>query len=533
MMAVVSQSEIFHVMNDPGFYPHPVARIELRETHISKVFLTGDYAYKIKKAVDLGFLDFTTLEKRRNFCRREVILNRRLAPNVYAGVVAITRNRNRLGLAGPGKPVEYAVKMHQLPDDLTMMRLLRKGRIDKRSIQQLTEILADFYKNAAIDEASDSPGVWEAVFENCEENFSQTQRFVGEILDERMFQIIQSATRHFLEKRKRLFSRRFSNGKVRDCHGDLRTGHIYFTDGIKIIDCIEFNDRFRFADVASDLAFLFMDLDFEGQPLVATEMLRSLARHSNDTDLFILIDFYKCYRAFVRVKVNCLRLEERTLGEYERSRLLRETDKYMQLAYQYALNISRPVLWMICGLIASGKSTIAAELGTALKAKVLRSDVVGKNLFGLQPGDSVEVPFGKEIYSKEVDHLVYGKILMLAQEEINKGCSAIMDATFSKLRHRREARRLAQILDARLIIVECVADFETIRQRLLSRETNQSISDARIHHLKQFRELFEPLSREEERYCIRVNTERPLEENTHRILAENYERMTESGRFAA
>jgi aminoglycoside phosphotransferase family enzyme/predicted kinase len=521
-MAKNGQGDIFAAMEQPDFYHHPVEEIQKRETHISKVFLTGRYAYKIKKPVDLGFLDFTSLEKRRHFCHQEVTLNRRLAPDVYLDVIPITQENNRYFLSGPGQTVEYAVKMRQLPDECSMRRMLRRGSIDEGKIHQLAERLSDFYQQAAVDEKKIPIGSWETVYANCEENFSQTEIFKGKILDERMFQIIQHATRSFLQRRRALFAERIANEKIRDCHGDLRTGHIYFANGIKIIDCVEFNDRFRYADIACDLAFLAMDIDFEGFPEIDQQLLETFIRLTNDDDIFILIDFYKCYRAFVRVKVNCLNLKEGSLGEYERRRLLRETEKYLELAYGYALNISRPTLWIICGMIGSGKSTIAERLSQTLDVKVLRSDVIRKDLFDLKPDAVMDVPFGEGIYSEEVNRLTYGKLLMLAQEEIKKGCSVILDATFNNRHYRSEAQRLSQDLDTDLILVECVASLPVIRQRLLARETDRSVSDARLHHLKKFKNIFEPLTEAEEKNCVRINTEDSVEENIHKILSRNY-----------
>jgi len=522
-MAKNKQSAISAAMQRPDFYPHPVSKIEKRETHISIVFLTGQYVYKIKKPVDLGFLDFTTLEKRRYFCQQEVDLNRRLAPDVYLGVIPITADKNCYLLAGPGEAVEYAVKMRQLPDDLSMRKLLRRGKVNEIQIRQLARTLAAFYRQAAVDDTKIAIGSWDTVCANCEENFNQTEMFTDSFLDERMFQIIRRATRSFLQKHRDLFDDRIAKGKICDCHGDLRVGHVYFEeDGIKIIDCVEFNDRFRYADSACDLAFLAMDLDFEGFPEIEQQLLQSFSRQADDNDVFVLIDFYKCYRAFVRVKVNCLRLDAGGLGDYDRNRLLRETQTYLELAYRYALNISHPTLWIIGGIIGSGKSTIAKQLGVCLKARVLQSDVIRKDLFGLEPDTPADVAFGEGLYSKEKTGLAYGKLLMLAQEELKKGDSVIMDATFSSLRYRREARCLADSLDANFVIIECVADWPVIRRRLLSRETGRSVSDARLHHLKKFRDAFEPLTEEEQHYTIRLNTERPAAENIHAILSQNY-----------
>lgn len=516
------QAEIFQAMERPDFYPHPVTTIRQRETHISKVFLTGTYVYKIKKPVNLEFLDFTTLAKRRHFCEQEVILNRRLTHNVYLDIVPITFKDGRYYLSGLGGPVEYAVKMRQLPEDLSMVRLLRRGGIDKGALQELARILAGFYGQAPTGGHINTFGSWESVRANCEENFRQTEMFAGRILDERMFQIVRSATRSFLRRWQELFEHRIEMDKIRDCHGDLRSGHVYFTDEIQILDCIEFNERFRYGDIASDLAFLAMDLDYEGYPQIAHSLLKAYVGHTRDQDVFVLLDFYKCYRAFVRVKVNCFRLQEGNLVETERGRLLKETRQYMDLAYRYAVQFTRPTLWVVCGMPASGKSTIAKELAKALGVKVLRSDVIRKELFGLQPYEQIDVPFEEGIYSRGASSHTYGKLLLLAQEEIDKGYSVILDATYSSRHQRTEVLRLAKDMDTNLVFVECTCPEAVLKERLIRREATSSVSDARLYHFEEIKARFEPLNEVRVEMHIGVDTERPLEESMEHILSRDY-----------
>lgn len=516
------QEEIFQAMGRPEFYSHPVTVIEQRETHISKVFLTGTYVYKIKKPVNLEFLDFTTLEKRRHFCRQEVVLNRRLAHNIYLDVVPITFDDGGYHLAAPGDPVEYAVKMRQLPQERSMVRLLRSKAIDKNALQELAHILSRFYGQASTGRDINVFGSWETVRTNCEENFRQAETFLESILDQRMYQIVRAATRSFLRRWKELFQHRIAREKIRDCHGDLRTGHIYFTEGIQIIDCIEFNARFRYGDICSDLAFLAMDLDFEGYPQIAQDLLNAYVEYSRDRDVFVLLDFYKCYRAFVRVKVNCFRLQNGDLGIQERGKLLKETHRYMELAYRYAVQFSRPTLWVICGMPASGKSTIAKELAKIFGISVFRSDVIRKGLFGLQPNEKMDVPFEQGIYSPGASSLTYGKLLLLAQEEIEKGYSVILDATYSSRHQRGEVLRLAKDMDTNLMFVECTCPEAVLKERLMTRELTPSVSDARLRHFKQMETGFEPLDEVHDEMHIRVNTERPLEESMEHILSRDY-----------
>lgn len=516
------QKEIFRSLRKPDAYPHPTAAIQTRETHISKVFLTGEYVYKIKKPVDFGFLDFTTLARRQYYCRLEVTLNRRLAKGVYLDVVPITRRGGRYVLAGMGRPVEYAVRMHQLPEDRTLKRLLRRGKIDAAALERLARKLAEFYRHAAAGDRIDAIGSWSTVRRNCEENFRQTAPYVGRIIDPRMFEIVRAATRAFLRHRQALFLHRTNAGKIRDCHGDLKAGHIYLSDGIQVIDCIEFNERFRYADITSDLACLAVDLDFEGYPKTGLDLITCFGRHSKDRDLFVLMDFYKCYRAVVKVKVNCLRQAEGNLAEYARNRLFRETRRYMELAYRYAQKITRPTLWVFCGLPAAGKSTLAAALAGVLGIRVLQSDTIRKHLFGLTPQQTVDLPYGRGIYTRRAGALTYGKLLLAAQAELRRGRSVILDATFSRRRDRREAVRLARSMDAGHILVECTAPAGVIKKRLAARQHQSPVSDARRHHFNAFQSRFEPLQPEDSRSLVRIDTQKPVAENMQRVLAFHY-----------
>jgi aminoglycoside phosphotransferase family enzyme/predicted kinase len=514
------QGQIFEEMSRPEFYPHPVSTIEQRETHISHVFLTGDYVYKIKKPVNLDFLDFTTLKKRYYYCRQEVILNKRLSHNVYLDVVPINFKDGKYRLNGPGIPVEYAVKMRQLPSDRSMVNLLNRKEINGDSINQLTAVLAKFYSRTPSVDNIHASGDWETVLANCEENFRQTIMFAGEIIDDQIFQIVRSSTLSFLYRKKELFGNRIKSKKIRDCHGDLRAGHIYFTDeGIQIIDCIEFNERFRFQDVTSDLAFLAMDLDYEGFPQIADELLDDYAKRTQDPDLFVLIDFYKCYRAFVRCKVHCIRLQDKELDKQVRQKLVKGTRKYLGLAYKYAGRFTRPTLWVVCGMPGSGKSTISNELSRVLRIKSFQSDVIRKELHGLKPDDFSDISFETGIYSKGASNLTYGRLLLSAQEEIEQGRSVILDATYSRRHYRSEALRMANDIDANIIFVECILKENIVKERLLKREAGYPLSDARYRHYEDFKKRFELLNELSEAQHIRVDTERPIEECIEQILA--------------
>jgi len=516
------QTQIFQAMAKPEFYPYAVSTVEQRETHISKVFLTGEYAYKIKKPVNLDFLDFTNLEKRKHYCQQEVTLNKRLSKDIYLAVVPITFKKDRYYLAGPGEAVEYAVKMRQLPEELSMLQLVRNGKLKTDFIQELARMLAGFYQNAAGGGNINKIGTRTTVWAKNEENFRQTEQFVGDHLDERMVQIIRAATRAFLTRRKALFDRRIKQRKIRDCHGDLRLGHIYFYNGIQIIDCIEFNDRFRYADISSDLAFLSMDLDFEGHPQIAQRLINFYLDYAIDEEMLILLNFYKCYRAYVRVKVNCFRLRDNDLAASRRAEILRETRRYLNLAYRYAIQFTRPTIWVVCGLPTAGKTATVEMMAKILSLGILQNDFVRKKLFDLPLDGTPDLPFEERIYSKESTALVYGKLLMLAQQEIKQGCSIILDAAFGLRHHRDEALRLAGDMDANIIFVECTVSNETLKKRLSIRDASTTISEARLLHFKQLCAQFESLHDLPDEMHIRVNTDLPLEESLRQVLAHDY-----------
>ncbi|MCD6185416.1 MAG: AAA family ATPase [Deltaproteobacteria bacterium] len=518
------QKKIFQAMKKSDFYPHPVetvmGAIEQRETHISKVFLTGSYVYKIKKAVGLEFLDFTTLEKRQYYCDQELLLNRRLAHNIYLDVVPITFRNGCYNLGGSGDPVEYAVKMRQLPDDESMKYMLRNSTIGKKEIEELSYALTEFYEKTPPNGQINTFGSWETIQANCQENFKTTKKFAQNIIDKKKFQMVIAATESFLHKRKKLFQHRIDQGKIRDCHGDLKTEHVYYTkDGVQIIDCIEFNKDFRYQDIACDLAFLLMGFDYEGFSRTGHDLLSAYVKRTNDQNVFILLDFYKCYRAVVRCKVNCIRISEGFTDKDEEIALLEETEKYLDLAYRYALQFTRPTIWIVCGISASGKSTISRELGKLFDIKVINSDVIRKKIFGIKTQETSDLPFEKGIYSKGASSLTYGQLLLLAQEEIEKGNSVIIDATFSTRHWRIEAIRMAEDMDVNIVFVECLLSDELTKKRLVERENVVSVSDARVHHFEDLKRLFEPLESLPNEMHIRLNTIKPLNECMQQILS--------------
>jgi len=509
-------------MSDPGFHPHPATGVEQRETHISRVFLAGDFAYKIKKPISLEFLDFSTLEKRYTSCLQEVSLNRRLAPDVYMGLVPISYDRGQYRLGKPGTPVEFAVHMHRLPEDRSMLHLMHLKQIDETDIKRLAARLFDFYQQAPSGSHINEFGSVDLIRLNCEENFLQIEEFGGDRVDKHLLDIIASTTHACLDHHADLFQTRIDNGHIRDCHGDLRCGHIYFERGIQIIDCIEFNDRFRFSDSACDLAFLIMDMEYEGFPDIANSLVDGLAQSSGDSRLYVVLDFYKCYRAMVKSKVCYISIRGTDRNDYLPKKLQREADKYLNLAYLYAVRFSSPILWVMCGLPASGKSTLAKELAERLGIPVFRSDAIRKQMFGSSSEIPEEIPFSGGIYSAGATSLTYGKLLLAAQEQLETGQSVILDATFSRRHHRREALQLAQTMDSRIILVEAAAPPKVLKARLKKRDSGSPLSDARLNHFEQFVDAFEPIDDFPNHVHIRIDTTTAADACMMKLLAHRY-----------
>lgn len=319
----------------PGAYPHPVGALRLVQTHISYVLLTGPYAYKIKKPVNLGFLDYTTLAKRRHFCQREMLLNRRLCPEIYLGVVEIRESGGAIAISAGENVVEYAVKMVQLPEDRLMDRLLATGKVNDRAIDRLAVMVAAFHRRAASGPAISRFGDRRWILANARENFDQTRDYVGRTITEAQLEAIETFSYGFLDERQEVFQCRVRQRRIRDCHGDLRSENICLVDGVCIFDCVEFNDRFRYSDVASEVAFLAMDLDYRGRPDLARWFVDAYVGDTDDEGLLLLLDFYKCYRAYGRGKVESFKLDQSEVPEQEKQQARLAARKYFASAKSY------------------------------------------------------------------------------------------------------------------------------------------------------------------------------------------------------
>jgi uncharacterized protein len=469
----------------PAAYPHAAGDLRLHETHCSWVVLAGRFAYKLKKPVDLGFLDFTTVERRAAACAEEVRLNRRLAPDVYLGVVWVVERGGALSVGGEGRPVEPAVRMRRLPEAGMLSHLLARRAVGPRLVRRLAGDLAAFHAAAPTGPGVDEWGSPAAVRANWAENFAQTAGLDPRILPPEARAAVERYVAGFLEEQAPLLGRRVAEGRIREGHGDLHAANVCL-DGHRLrpFDCLEFSARYRCADVAAEVAFLAMDLDHHGRADLAVEFVDAYVRAGGDADLPRLLDFFKCYRAFVRGKVLGLRLRQGPLAGDDVLRIAGDAGAYFELARAYADRAAGPqppLLAAVTGLPASGKTTIARALAGRLGLVHLSSDVIRKELAGLDPTEPCDVPFGEGPYSAAMTRRTYATLLARAGGWLRRGRPVVLDATFGRPAQRAALQRLARRCRARLVVLVCRADEALLRARLAARASEpDGTSDARL-----------------------------------------------------
>lgn len=458
----------------PEAYSHAVARVELIQTHASLLFFAGDRVYKVKKAVDLGFLDFTDVDRRRHFCEEELRLNRRLAHGVYLGVVPVTRGEDgRLEVDGRGPHVDWAVEMVRLPAHRMLAALLARGEIDNAQMNAIAALLVDFHASAPTGDGIDEHGSPDAIRTNTLENIEQLRPFVGDgsgdVLSRAQLEFLEARARDFLESSQEFLARRVREGRIREGHGDLHAGNICLHDGqVVVYDCIEFCDRFRCGDVAVDLAFLTMDLDYRGYPGFSGYLSHRYVELSGDTGLPRLDPFYKAYRALVRAKVAALLSRAETVEPEQRSAARREAMRYVQLAASYDLP---PALILMCGLPACGKSWVARRLARPLRAALLQSDERRKTL-ATTGSDAGSGGYEEGRYSPESKLATYAALRDGAQAALRSGRSVVVDATFSKREYRTPFLELARTLGAPCVLVQVSAPESLVRRRMQERASD-------------------------------------------------------------
>jgi aminoglycoside phosphotransferase family enzyme/predicted kinase len=501
----------------PASYPHRPRRVLSMQTHISWVFIASPLVFKIKKPVNLGFLDFSTLKSRHHFCQRELELNRRLCPDVYLGVLPIYQTHSGFSFKTKEKIAEYCLKMKELPKGWFLGELLAKGRVGEREINRIISRLRRFYELQRPDREIEQWGLPEKLKVSTDENFTQIEPLVGKKISPAAFEVIRHFTNEFYVRNEKLFHRRIQQHRIRDCHGDLHLDHIHLTSkATTIFDCIEFNDRFRFIDVANDVAFLAMDFDFEGRSDLGNLFLRNCAREFHDTEMLKLSDFYKCYRALVRGKVESIQAASRKrakAGEHAKA-----AARYFRLALRYTVSGSEPLLFAVIGRVGTGKSTVASALGNELNWPVFSSDQIRKTLAGVPVTKRTPARKRAEVYSRQMTAKIYNQLLArgLAAAKIRGG--AIIDATFSSSANRELLRQQCEKAHLRFQAVELEVDLGEIKRRLRARDKGVSVtSDARFEDLEKLLAAYEAPS-QLSRNLIRVPADNAVSATVKSVL---------------
>lgn len=508
-----NQGDLIRALQSPAVYPHDSDRLQLIETHISWVFLCGPYAYKIKKAINLGFLDFSTLEKRKFYCEEELRLNSRLAPDIYLGVVAITGTPKQPQLEISGEALEYAVKMRRFPQEALLSNMLKQSLLTSRHIDQLIAQIASFHQRVPAAPSGAEYGDPAHVAAPVNENFNQIRKC---ILNPQHLQVLDSinewANQEHQAHRKELINRK-QLGFIRECHGDMHLGNIAIVNGRPVIfDGIEFNPELYWIDVMSEAAFLCMDLEDGNRRDFAFRFLNGYLELTGDYEGLRVFRYYLAYRAMVRAKVAAIRFNQLSRSDL-RFPEAQEFERYLRLALIYT-RPQRPALLITHGLSGSGKSTLSAPLAVEMGAIRIRSDRERQRLFGRGKGkgDGKAVVIEQGAYSDAANRQVYDKLAELAGYVLASGYSAIIDATFLR-RHQRDLfMQLAKSLGVPFQILFFRADADVLRQRIRRRaREGQDISEADICVLEHQLSGYTGLDAGEQAYTVDIDTESACE----------------------
>ena len=495
----------------PGVYDHPVGDIELIETHISWVVLTGEFVYKIKKPVNLGFADFSTLEKRRHFCAEEVRLNQRFSADTYIGVVAITGSPAAPSLASDqdndknrGEVIEYAVRMRQFPSSAQLDRMLDRGVLEGRHLEAFARVIADFHQRVSVAGADHRYGDPVEVLKPAEENFPDLRRCLPDTASAGRILALQGWTRAGFSRWRNEFARRKQDGFVRECHGDLHLRNLaWVDDGPLVFDCLEFNPELRWIDVMSEVGFLVMDLQARGQAGLAARFLNHYLERTGDYAGLSVLPFYLVYRALVRAKVDGIRALQANADEHEKDACGRACHAYLALAERYT-QPGRPRLIVTRGVSASGKTTVSDSLIASLGAIRIRSDVERKRLAGLSAESDARAAVDQGLYDSAGSYATYARLLDLAGQVLAAGFTVIVDAAFLQARQRQPFQALAAERGIAYTILEISAPEVVLRERIVSRARGASDADLAVldHQLKSW----QPLTADESVYALRMDT---------------------------
>ncbi|MEE9397417.1 MAG: AAA family ATPase [Methylococcales bacterium] len=498
-------SLLIQSLQNPSLYPHDIEYIRVIETHISWVLLTGHYAYKIKKPLDLGFLDFSSLDKRRHYCLEELRLNSRLAPDIYLDVVTINGTEQQPIIDGSGTVIEYAVKMHQFENDQTFDLLLVQNQLTSEYIKQTAKIIATFHSRIERAAADAEFGNADTIMQFVRENFSQILLLDGIERMDSLDQLESWSEQQYAELQA-FFRQRKQSGFVRECHGDLHLGNIALISGQVVpFDGIEFNPSLYWIDVMSEVAFLVMDLQDKQRYDLAFQFLNEYLQHSGDYDGLKLLRFYLVYRAIVRAKVNAIRANQNTSAK-EHQQATSSYYSYLKLANRYT-QTSTPLMMIMHGVSGSGKSWLSEKIITRCQAIRIRSDVERKRLHNLSPQQKTHLRIAGDLYSQSSSDMTYSHLLQLAVKIITAGYIVIVDATFLQQQQRKLFSQQAEAMQVPFLIVHTQTDEQTLIQRINDRARQlNNVSDADQTILENQLQTMQTLGDEELKCTITVDT---------------------------
>lgn len=492
-------------LQDEALYDHPVKEFQVFETHISQVVLTGDYAYKIKKPMDFGFLDFSTLERRKHFCEEELRLNSRLAESLYLDIVPITGTPDNPQIGGEGEAFEYAIRMHQFDQNELFDVRQERGALTPELLTSLARQTAGFHEKLPRVADNKPLGTPEAVYAAMQENFDQIRPLLDDKALLQQLDNLEEWTRTTFERQRELIANRREDGFVRECHGDLHLSNItVFNGDVTVFDCIEFNEPFRWIDVINDLAFLLMDLESRREPALANLVLNTYLEHRDDFGALPLLPLYKAYRAMVRAKIALFTLGNPSLSEAEKIGLIQRYQDYAQLAESYSA-IPNPYMLATTGLSASGKTCVSAAMAEELGLIRLRSDVERKRLFGLGPLDQSKSPVGGNIYTPEATAKTYQRLADIASDLLGAGLPVIVDAASLKQNERTLLADVAENQGVPFALIHCEAP-EDLRREWIRKRSGDA-SEATEELLDAQQTWFEPLTTEEKTHTIHLHTD--------------------------
>jgi len=529
-MTDASLPPLIQQMLQPEFYPHAVVEpIKLIQTHISYVLLTGDYAYKVKKPANFGFLDFSTLEQRHHFCQEELRLNRRLSPELYLAVLEIKTTGDpieyQLGVDDPAaEVVEYTVQMRQFDQSGLFSYLFERDQLTAEQMQALGKQVATFHDSAQASEETRQFGTVEAVRQVAEDNYATSLPYVGRAQTQLQLDQTRAFSETFFAEHGDWFARRQTENKIRDCHGDLHLNNVCLYQGqIQIFDCIEFNREFRYIDLIYDAAFMVMDLEFQGRSDLANAFLNAYLEHTGDYQGAVMLPLYLSMRAYIRAKVNSLVLDDSSISESQKQQAQERAAAYYQMAWAYTQPRGGQIILM-CGLSGSGKTTVARLVAQQLEAIHIRSDAVRKHLAGIpleQRGDQ-SGNYGSGIYTPEMTHKTYEKLLKLGIFLAQQGIPVVLDAKYDRQEFRQAAIAQAQAHQIPLQICYCTAPLEVLEERLKNRTGD--IADATAALLKEQQQAMEPLTATEQALVQAIHTDQPLAQQLAQVCSQSRHR---------